>query len=444
MASDTRQGGLETLLVFATQILTLLMTVVVQSLLAHRLGAGDRGVFAVLLLFGTTIGVFFTFGVDRASQYFAMSHRIPMWPATAAAAIVIMCGSILAIGVTWPLIGSDIAFFKQASALQFAHALPLVPVSGLLILLQLQAAGRRQFRILALAALLQGLANLALLLYFLAMPGDGAVAAIYAHTISCLLACFLILLMLIRIERPALRVTIKDVRAITSYGTRYYVARVGNLIDLGLGTILLALVADSASIGIYAAISALTLKAFLITESIEAAILPRIAADPDHRIDLVLASFRISTMLVAVAAVGLCIVAPVAVPLLFSEAFSPGIGVVWLLAPGLVLQGGACILMAYYRGANKPEICSLAVWIGLSVNAVAFFLLYGSCGMYAAGIAMTLGFLVRYLLLAGLFRRMHAISLRTLYAPASTDRQLVTQTVDALRSRMGALTLRKQ
>jgi len=442
-AKHARHGSVETLLVFATHVATLLLTVAAQAVLARVLGTDSRGEYAVLLLFGTTAGVLFTLGADRASQYFAMAQKMPMWRAIASAALIVVIGSAVAAVLALPIIGSDTAFFRQATRQQFLHTLPLIPVSGLLTLLQLHAAGRRHFGSLAMAALFQGISNLVLLSVLSGIGGLGTVGAIHAQTLSSMVAACIIAYVLSRLERPSLRTSIDSIRTVVTYGSKYYVARVGNLFDLGMGTILLATVADSASIGIFAAVSALTLKTFLISESVEAVVLPRIAADPDQRVDLVLFSFRVSTFTVAIVAAMLCAVAPVLVPLLFSTAFSPGIGIVWALAPGLVLQGGAGILMAYYRGTNKPEICSLAVWIGLTVNILVFIALYDSLGMYAAGVAMSMGFLARSIFLTRTFCRTLGLKLRVLYTPRRSDVELLLQAVAALGARLASPRPRK-
>ncbi len=68
-------GGKETLIVFATQLWTLAVGLGTQSVLAWMLGPAGRGEYAVCMLFGGIFGVIFTFGTDRAAQYFVMSKE---------------------------------------------------------------------------------------------------------------------------------------------------------------------------------------------------------------------------------------------------------------------------------------------------------------------------------------------------------------------------------
>src|SRR5690606_27663236 len=128
-----------------------------------------------------------------------------------------------------------------------------------------------------------------LLLFALASVSDDDIsAAIWAYTTSAALATTIFATKLWRIEQPQDPPRLQHLKEIGLYGMRYYFARIGNLVDLGIGTALLSAVAESSSVGIFAATSALALKTLLITESAESTILPRIAQDPEKSIDLTL------------------------------------------------------------------------------------------------------------------------------------------------------------
>jgi O-antigen/teichoic acid export membrane protein len=219
---------------------------------------------------------------------------------------------------------------------------------------------------------------------------------------------------------------------------KYYVARIGNLVDLAMGTLLLAFVAESNAIGIYAAVSAIALKVLLGAESIEGALLPRIAADPRQGVQLAMTSFRVSLVMTVAGVAILCVTAPFLVKLLFSDAFASGAPLIWTMAPGLAIQGGAAMLMAFYRGTNRPDLCSMAVWIGMCVNAAGFFAFYPTTGLYAAGISMALGLLARSSYLIFAFARQNDARVADLLVPRRADWDLIRLSLGQILPRFDA------
>jgi O-antigen/teichoic acid export membrane protein len=83
-----------------------------------------------------------------------------------------------------------------------------------------------------------------------------------------------------------------------------------------------------------------------------------------------------SGLVTGVAVLALGVLAVPIVRILLSDAFMPVVPLLWVLAPGVMLYSGAKVLMAYFRGVNRPGICSWVVWIGLCVNVTMLFLLY--------------------------------------------------------------------
>jgi O-antigen/teichoic acid export membrane protein len=365
-----------------------------------------------------------------------------MWGAIYTASLMLVVGSALAAAAAVPLIGSNLAFFDQAPERLFFVALALFPLTGFLTLAQLHTAGKRQFKSLAVAALAQSLSQIAFLGLLVSMLEDATLAALLSYGTSVLIASIVLVQRLARVEHPSWSSPFNGIALIARYSAKYYAARVGNLVDVAMGTLLLAFVADSAAVGICAAVTAIALKMLLGAESIEAAVLPRVAADPKESVQLVMKCYRLSLLLTLCATIALCTTAPWLVPLLFSSAFADGVSLAWTMAPGLVLQGGSAMLMAYYRRNNRPDLCSLAVWIGMCVNGVGFFALYPETGLNAAGLSMSLGLAARNIFLTLTFARETSVRLMELLIPKWADWQLIRHSVDQVLSRFDALRTR--
>lgn len=399
-------GGKETLIVFATQLWGLAVGLGTQSVLAWMLAPSGRGEYAVCMLFGGVIGVIFTLGTDRAAQYVVMSKSQSLSHAGSVAIIAAVFGSALAIVLGFALIHSPIAFFHKADTTAFTIALAIIPLTVLNTTLGLQLAGLRRFGRLGLITVLHTSSTLAFIVGLVAVLGLGVHGALLAQVLSSLLVACLFFWDLrsscgFRLILPRL----PHFRQILSYGGRYYVARIGNLIDSGLGIFMIAMFATREEIGLFAAASALVLKVLVFADSMEAALLPRIADDPAGRIELVGQCVRLSGLFTGVAVAGIAIVSFPLVSILFSPKFIPAVPLIWILAPGVVIYGGSQIIMAFFRGTGRPGTCSLVIWVGLAANILALVVLYPLIGLPAAAWATTLSYASRAIVLFESYRR---------------------------------------
>ena len=419
-------GGEEVALVLATKAFLVIAGLANQSLLARLLAPEGRGAFAVCVMFGTILGVLFTPGSDRGAQYFVISGRYSISLGVSVGLFLSLVGSVLAIVASAPLIQSDFGFFQKAEPSSFYFALSLVPVTVVSTSLQLQLAGLRRFGRLAVFSVVHATVNLTAILILTWLAEWGVSGAILALSASNGVMVLLLLWDLhqncgLRFETPAP----SQFREVLTYGRKYYVARVGGMVDFKVGALFLAVFATQAEIGLFSAASALILRTFMISDSIESSLLPRVATDPSGRPELVAQCLRISALITGAALAGLVAFSIPLVRILLSDAFLSSVMLIWVMAPGVLLYGSSKILMAYFRGLNRPEICSLVVWSGLTVNIATLLVLYPISGLVAAGWAMSAGFAFRSLILAVAFRRVSGCSYRMTWLPERADLALL-------------------
>lgn len=419
-------GREETAILFGTQLWNVLAALGVHSMLAWTLGPEGRGAYVVCVVFGALMGVVFTVGSDRGAQYFVISGRITLsqgvWVGVASALV----GATLATGLGWMLIGSGVAFFEKADASSFRVALPIIPLSLLVTALQLQLAGLRRFGRLAwfaVAFTTSHLIGIGLLVGVLGLGVNGAVAAHWASL--ALVAALLLRDLRAHCGLVWTPIRWEQIAPVLGYGVRYYPGRIGTSVDLRLGIVLLGLLAARAEIGLFAATTALALRVLVISESLQSALMPRIASDPAGRAELVAQCARLSALFS-----GLCLllIAALAVPLVWvilSPAFLPAVSLIWIAAPGIFLHAASRVFMAYFRGINRPGVCSLVIWVGIVVNGVGLLVLYPEIGLAGAAWAMTLGFAARSLVLVIAFTRTSGLSLRATWLPRRADAALV-------------------
>jgi len=398
-------GRKEAVVVLATQMSMLFISLANQSILAWNLETSGRGEYAILIMISSLAGVIFGFGADRASQYFVMSNSLSLSKGITTSIIVTVFSSTLGFVTLLWLKSVNVGILSSVSIEMLFLSSWLIPLVALTVVFHLQLSGQRMFKVLGFILLLEASVNIILMVLF-SVSGDLNIeTTLYSKITSSVVMLSASYFLLrnkssFKIELP----TIKEFYGILSYGLKYYVARLGNVVDLNIGLIGLGILASSSEVGIYAAAVALVIKILIFSESIEAVILPRISNNHENCLLLVEKSVRQSAILTAAFMIFLCLISEPFVNIFLSPKFSDVGIMIWLLAPGIIIHGMFKILMAYFRGINMPGVCSIVIWVGLSINLIALLSLYPLIGVYSGAVALVLSFFSRSIVLIIFYR----------------------------------------
>lgn len=407
---------------FGTRVGLLGSGVLIQSLLAYALLPSGRGEFAVCIIFSSLLGVLLTPGADAGAQHFVMSGDLTLSQAVSTSLLICAAGSLVAAGVSLPLIGSSISFFQKADKDAFYLSLLLVPSNTFAAVLQNQLAGYKEFGRIAVYSFIRVATNilaLVLFVYVLKLGVHGAIVAVGVASLA-LVICATRYLVAMR-GLTFVSITRDSFRDLIRYGAKFYVARIGWGVDLRIGTLLLGVLATTAEVGLFSVGSGLMMQFVIVSNSIFAVLLPRATASEEGRPNLVAFCSRCSTWATGLFLVSFLALSEPLIQVLLSSAFLPIIPLANVIAPGLLIFAGANILTAYFRGINRPEVCSIAVALGLAANAVGVLLLYPAVGLVGAAYGMTIGFVVRSLVLFLAYRRIAGVSLAASWVPQVGD-----------------------
>ena len=422
---------------FATRVALLGSGVLIQSLLAYALLPSGRGSFAVCILFSSLLGVLLTPGADAGAQHFVMSGDLTLSEAVSTSFLICAAGSLVAAGVAIPLISSSLSFFQKADNNAFYISLLLVPLNTFAAVLQSQLVGFKEYGRIAVYSFIRVVTNilaLVLLVYILKLGVHGALAGVGLASLAFVLCATRYLVAMRGLKRVS--VSSDSFRKLIRYGTKFYVARIGWGIDVRIGTLLLGVIASAADVGLFAVGSGLMMQFVIISNSVFTVLLPRATASAEGRPDLVAFCSRCSTW-VTCAALGLFLVLsePV-VRVLLSSAFLPVIPLTSVIAPGLLVLAGANMLTAYFRAINRPEICSVAVAVGLTANGVGLLLLYPAVGVVGAAYGMTIGLFVRGLVLCVVYRHVSGVSVAANWIPQKGDLRRLADLIRQITARI--------
>ena len=413
-------GGQDVSVMFATLTAMASLTLLIQGLLAYMLLPDGRGAYAVCIAFATLLGLLLTPGAQQGAQYFVAARRMSVSQGVSAALLISLFGGSLAAALSVPLIYGNLAFFQKAETPAFLLSLALIPLTVISVALDHQLVALRRFRPLAAFSMLRVAANVLTLLALvrgLGLGVDGAIIAFAAGHIAMTAACLLYLRQHygLAFELPGR----SNIARVLGYGLKYHAARLGNAIEPHFGVIILGFIAGQSEVGLFAAASALMLGFMLVSNAVGNALFPRVAGA--ERIETVALCLRLVCACTAIPMLVLLALSAPLARLLLSNAFLPAVPLLWIIAPGMLAYALSAILMTHFKGANRPQICSWAVFLGLCANLAALLLLYPILGVEAAAWAMTAGMMAGCIFLSLAFHRTTRTSLPAVWLPRPTD-----------------------
>jgi len=429
-----REGTKDTAIALTSRLAVVAFGIGIQSALAWLLGTDGRGSYAVCLIFATILGLIFTLGSDRAGQYFVASGRMSRSEGVTSSLILLLGGAAVAMIVGRALMMLDLPFFEKADRSSFIVSLGIIPFVGLNNAYTLYFVGLRRFKWMAVVQVVNiavhFLATLVLVLW-LRLGVNGALASI----IVAGLTTSVVALSLLRRE-GALRSCRRSAigyRSLLSYGMRFLVAKLSNVLNLRVGTMILAFFVAPSDIGLFAAASALVMRVTIVPKATEMALFSRVAGHSDGRPELVTQAGRVSALFAGAVLVVMAVVAVPLVRILLSDEFLPAVPLIWIIIPGVFLRASTIVYSAYFMGTNRPAICSTSVGIGTLVNIVVLMLLLPVIGLAGAAWAMTAGYAAGAIILVASFGRVTGRSFRESWTLRSEDLALVRSIPGQLR-----------
>jgi O-antigen/teichoic acid export membrane protein len=221
------------------------------------------------------------------------------------------------------------------------------------------------------------------------------------------------------------RVQLACCRTLLSYGSRYWIANLSNQVHFRVGTIVLAWFATASDIGLFAAASGLVARVLMVPDAVEGALLSRVATDPAGRPTLVAQVARVSAIICGVGLVMIVALSRPLVQVLFSSSFLMAVPLIWVMSLGIFIRSGSKVLMPYFMGVDRPQVCSWAIGAAVVVNLGAIALLLPRVGLPGAAWAMTAGYATSATILAAAFRSATGLSAAEIWLPRRDDLALI-------------------
>ena len=432
------RGKREIGLLLAARVSTVGITLASQYVLAHTLMVDGRGMYAVCVLFGTLVGVLFTPGSETGAQYFVMSRRASLSQGLSIAFSICAAGSLIAVAVALPLVGSGFYIFHSADESSFYTAFLLVPSITMSTATVCQIAGLRQYAWLSFISLTQAVLNLiavTVLVWNLDLGVNGAIAALAIGHVAVAVAGLSYLRKHYELS-PQLPPKTLLVHVL-GYGFRDYASTVGRLGEPLAVILILGFFANPTEIGLFALSRAIVTRALVIPDTIASYLAPHVAEDPEARLDLSALLTRAAFWLVAVLLILWFAVSRPSVELLLPEGFAGVVGLTRILSIGVCVSAASTVLATVFQSSARPGVASWSVWAGLTCSLMLLFPLYSLLGVQGAAWAITGGQIFSGVVLIIVFCQSGRMSPLALLMPRRADLASLKESLKWLLSRQG-------
>ncbi len=407
---------------FISRLTVLGLNVGTQSCLAWILGPSDRGSYAICLLYATLLNLFFIVGLDVAIVYFVAAKKLSISEGIIYTFIYGGIGSIVAIVAGVIILQFPFDFLAKASLNSFKLCLILIPFNVFSLTFMQLLTSTHAFGWFAIMGVVSAFLHFVFTVLFVFAFSWGINGALFSNILADILTVIVILFFFHwKYHLQWVHPSFQRLYMVFCYGLRYYIGKISNEMNLQLGTIILAFFAGKEDIGLFAVAAALTCRVFIIPDTLNAVLIPRVAEDHIGQQELITKCVRLTIIICGLLLFALCIFARPIVAVLFSSSFLPIVPLIRILAVGILVRCVGKVFVPYLIGTNHPGFVSFSVVVAMAVNLGLIMVLLPVIGLPGAAVGMSVGYIISSLLLMYGFMKYGDMDLRRVWLFQRSD-----------------------
>lgn len=381
---------------FFSQVLTLGFALATSAIVARWLGQEGKGIVTLALLVPGLFVLFLEGGMAAANIYLAGSRRFGVADLTQNALAYLLLvmpfgGGIFALLMVTGWLGKLVPdvplWLLLISILEFPFRLLIATFCGVL-------RGLQRITLVNVVTLVDGLVTLlftVLLVIVVPMgPAGALLASLGAVLINTLWVSSLVRRfggrLLPRWKRAVLGETL-------SYGLRGYAGNILAFFNYRLDMLLVNGYRGPADVGIYSVSVRFAELLWYLPNAASFVLFPRVAASrPEEATAFTRRVLRATLMLTSIGALVFALLGRPLILWIYSPTFADAYLPLLLLLPGVVLLGGARVLLDAIAGRGQPHYSSLCFGLGFLLTVVLDLLLIPRYGVPGASVASTLAY----------------------------------------------------
>ena len=373
------------------------LTIVTSIIVARLLGPADRGVYAFVLLFGSSLLPLATLGSGAGVLYLVSSGKFIADRVFITSCLLGLGTGALCAGVIGACIAGHV-FGSVVTALPLSLLLPLLlvlPLQGMDFMVNRVAMGTNWFSLMNWSFIAKPLLNAIFLLIAVGLLRLGVRGAVLAVCTAAFVSAMGTLTLSLRRYRPVFTFDRAFVRGSFSYGLRGWWGDLALRANLRLDQFLLGLMGQASQLGLYAVAVNLTELLWVIPDAMGPVLFNRIAASStteEERGHLLALIHRVLFLMTLVVALLIGLFAPFALRITVGMKYVGAAGALQLLLPGTLAMVSTKTLTKYFGGVGQPLKTSIPQVAGAILSAVMYVVLIPRIGIAGAAIASSLGY----------------------------------------------------
>lgn len=375
---------------------------IVSSIVVSRaLGVEGRGEYSLVLLVGSLLLTFMSFGVPSAIVYFVGSGQVEAARAIKSCAFLALALGLAGIGVVHllelahllrPVLGAD----NLTPAAQIVvYTFPLVLFGSLLMNILLAEGKLRLFYGFPLVC--QGVSLIAVMLVIVTRGLDVVTAVGITIGIQILGTVSILLTREDRGRIVGSRIlSARETAAMVRYAGISHAGNVVQVLNYRTSTFVVNHFLGFAGVGLYTLATGLAEMLWLISRPAATVLFPRTAALKDQaaQIKLIASGLRLVFYMTLMAGVATAVVVPFAIPLFYGTDFADAVKPFLWLLPGVVIFSISNVVASLWSGIGRPSVNLAGASISLAVGVSLVVLLVPRLGLSGAAVGVSLGYVV--------------------------------------------------
>lgn len=401
-------------------------------ILARVLGPEGKGVFTSLAVIPTIVVSFAALGIRRASIYHIgkKKHRADT---IASAVIIILVGSS-----TIGIIGSIIAFKLIANPI---FSVLLIALTSLIIPFKLSSIyiggiyiGKENFRFANFLRWIQPLISLLILIILVWILKLGVTGAIISILTGSIVASVIAFSKIFKDFSIDLKIGLTAIKEMLQLGIMYALSLLVMQLIYKIDILILEELSTLQEVGYYSIAVNISEQIWQLPLAIGIIIMSRSANEKkegEYNTSVTLL-LRFSLVCGLAAWAVLHFIAPIIIPIIYGEAFSPASNILQTILPGIVLFIIFRILNSRLDGIGKPTVAIFTVIPALVINIILNYLWIPEFGGQGAAMATNVSYSFAAVLMIISYIKITKTSFTKLFLPQKEDINIIKKVIGKL------------
>ena len=390
------RGSAAAILVIGLRSLALAVTILTGLVSAALLGASGRGVLAALL----TAPAFLS-GMCSMGLHAAVIYRMKEKPADAqryfgTALLLAIAFGAAAIAIGWFMVPLWLHRY-DANTIWYGRLLLLsLPMTMATWTMTGAAESQGWFTFANGTLYLQNCAVLAILGLLAWTKSITPVTAAFAYIAPTAPVFFYFLIRMLRRVKPVLWPSTWHARKLLSYGIRLYGVDILNTCLQYSDQLIAVAILPANLVGAYSVAQSIARLPNVLSTGVSSVLFPSVAARSQaHVLEKVALSFRLVTLVSASVSLGLAIIGPRLLLLIYGPSFAPAIAPMRILLVATTISNGTAILYQAYAASGRPGFVTLCEAVGLLTSLPLMAILAAWFGADGVALAMLIAAVLR-------------------------------------------------